>query len=249
MTQQEDALFLARLSDLEARVLKYKSAEFSHFCDPHQRGLFSKEYQPSPFVQTLVWGGLPDSERIMIGLFPDFQEPDAALFPISAVKITGTGRCGHRELMGSILGLGIKRETLGDILPFENFAYVLCEQSMADFLLLHLTRVGRENVKLELADPAALQLPERKFKLIEGTVASLRLDGVLALALGQSRTQICEYIKAGLVNRNWECENNSSCRIEEGDVLSVRRFGRLEVDAILGDTKKGRIRLRIKRYI
>lgn len=248
-TGDADALFLARTEDLEQSVLKYKSPVFSHFLDPHQRGVYLKQHKPSPFVNVLLWGGHKDAERVVLGIFPDFQEPEAALFPISAIRITGTGNAGHRELLGSLLSLGIKREMVGDLLPFEGFAYVFCHEKIAAFVLSSLERVGRERVQCEAVPFEGLTLPERKFRLVEGTVASLRLDCVLSLALGESRAKVCEYIAGELVNINWETACSPSRTVCEGDVLSVRRFGRMELAEVGHETKKGRVHISVKRYI
>ncbi len=246
--EQEDELFLARLEDMQSQTLKRKTPQFSAFCDPHQLGLV-RHLSLSPFVTVRTWGGHADCERAMVGIFPDFQEPDEALFPISAICVKGTGGAGHRELLGSLMGLGIKRETIGDIFSLPQQAFIFATQTMADYICMNLDRVGREHVTAEAVMPADVCLPERAFRLMEGTLASLRLDCVVAFVMGVSRAKASAYIAGDLVSINWEPCGNSSAQVKEGDLLSIRRFGRVALASVAGETKKGRIRVMMKRYL
>lgn len=242
-------MFLSRLEDLARAAEKYKSSQFTKFVSPHERVVFEQFLPASPFVSAMAWGGAQDCERCIIGFFPDFIEPCEALFPISALRIKAAGEPGHREVLGSVLGMGIERNLLGDIYPEPEGAVLFCLDSISEFIRLNLSRIGRQRAHVEETEASALILAPRQTKEISGAVSSLRLDGVLSMAAGRSRAKTQEMIAAGRVEVNWTAEENPSCILKEGDMLSVRGFGRMRLAAVLGETKKGRIRIVIKQYI
>lgn len=246
---EEDRLLLSRMQDAARATEKYKSPQFTKFISPHERVVFECFGEVSPFVNTMVWGGTKDCERSVIGFFPDFTEPCEALFPVSALRICAPESLGHREVLGSVLGLGIERSLLGDIFPQEDGAVLFCLESIGDFIRMNLSRVGRMHVAVQETDITKLHIAPKETREISGTVASLRLDSVLGLAVGKARAKAQEMIGAGLVQLNWTVEENPSCAVSEGDMLSARGFGRMKIVSVLGETKKGRIRIVIEQYI
>ena len=242
----EDRLALRRFQDLEELCIKRKSPQFSAFLDPKEVMLFEKVYKPSAFVKTSVFGGYSDAERKVAGFFPDFWDDDFSEFPISVIKITGFGDYGHRDFLGSILGLGIKRSTLGDIVIDGGNGYVFALDTVCDFLMMNITKIGRQNVSCDLESVENVNLPPREFDETFGTVASLRLDAVVALAIKGSRSKAVSLIEKELVSINWSPVTNPAKTVSEGDVLSVRGFGRVRIGEIYGESKKGRIKIMLK---
>lgn len=245
----EDRLFLSRTADLAKAAEKYKSPQFTKFISPHERTLFEQSGAVSPFVNVMAWGGAEECERSVIGFFPEFVEPIKELFPVRALCLEAPKELGHREILGSVLGLGIERCLIGDILPEEKEAILFCLDSIADFIRMNLTRVGRQKITVRETELSELVLKPKQTKEISGTVASLRMDSILGLALGKSRAKVQELIAAGMVQRNWMTEENPSRSVSEGDVFSARGFGRMKLTQVEGETKKGRIRIRIEQYI
>lgn len=245
----DDRLFLRRIEDCAKATEKYKTAQFTKFVSPHECAVFRQFADISPFVLPLVWGGWEQAERCIIGFFPDFADPAEEHFPICALRITAMQEIGHREILGSVLGLGIERFLIGDILPQEKEAVLLCLDSIADFIQMNLTHVGRQKVSVQTINLSEMTLAPKQMKEISGTVASLRLDSVLGLAMGKSRTKAHDFIAAGLVQKNWLTEENPSCMVAEGDILSVRGMGRMKLSEVQGISKKGRIWVVIEQYI
>ena len=246
----DDLLFLRRVDDFAKATEKYKSPQFTRFISPHERVLFEQNADTSPFVTAMIWGGDTQCERCVIGFFPDFCEPLETLFPICALRVEAPQALEHREILGSVLGLGIERCLIGDIvMTKEKNAVLFCMDSIADFIRMNLVRVGRQKVRVETADLSEIVLSPKQTKEISGTVASLRLDSVVGLATGRSRTKAQEMIEASLVQKNWMTEENPSCIVSEGDIFSVRGVGRMRLSQVQGETKKGRIRIRIEQYI
>jgi len=247
MTQLEEKLLLARLADLEKGAERGKKPCFSRFLDPAEIAVFEKQMRPrTPYM---LWGGYADSERKMVGFFPDFLEPDEAEFPISALRLTAAEDLGHRTVLGYLMGLGIERNLVGDVAMEEGGTVVFVCSSIADYLQMNLTKAGRTRLRIESVPCDEVHLLPKQFMPIGGTVSSLRLDCVLGLLTGVSRSGADELIKKEMVSLNHSVCTRGSVTVAEGDVISVRRFGRAEVSEILGETKKGRIRMTLKKYI
>ncbi|MBE7021802.1 MAG: RNA-binding protein [Ruminococcaceae bacterium] len=247
MAQLDEKMLLARLKDLEHGAEHGGKPCFSRFLDPREMALFKRAMHPrQPFM---LWGGYPDSERQMLGFFPDYMEPVEDVFPIRALRLSAGEKLEHRTVLGSLMGLGIERNLIGDVAMEEEGAVIFVCESIADFLLLNLTKAGRMRLHVSEAAADSLAILPRQFKIISGTVASLRLDCVLGLLTGMSRSATEELLKKEMVCVNHSICSRGAALVSAGDVLSVRRFGRAEVAEIFGETKKGRIRINLKKYI
>jgi len=147
-----------------------------------------------------------------------------------------------------LIGCGIIRDKIGDILCGDGLAVVFVKSELAEFIVSQMTKVGREGVKIEC--PFVGELPVmHTFKPISGTVASARLDAVLKVLLGSSREQAAELIRMSLVNVNHQSCQSVSITLHEGDLLSVRGRGRFIIDDLSGTSAKGRIILRARKYV
>ena len=244
-----DREWISRCEDFEQSVLRYKSVRFSHFVTPHDLAVFTNQFKPSAFVSVMSYGGTDDAERVMVGFFPEFTEPDKLLFPISPILISGVSGLTHRDILGAVLGLGIKRDMIGDIFVEEDRAIVMCESSISDFLLYQLKTVGRKKVEVSLCPEDISVSLSHPFSVFRAVVASLRLDAVVSAAAHLSRSEAQELILAEGVNVNFCVVTDTSKKISEGDVLSLKRHGRFVLEAVTGETKKGRISVNLKKYI
>ena len=245
----QDGEWLSRCEDFEQSVLKYKSVRFSHFVSPHDLALFVKRYQLSPDVKFMSYGGSEDAERVILGFFPDFLEIENKDFPIVPLKISNLGTLNHRDVLGAILGLGIKREMVGDIYFDDGFAFIMCEKTAADYILYNLKTVGRQNVDVVACELHETFSLEHKFEEFNVIVASTRLDAVVSTAARMSRNDASRHILSENVNLNFMTEENPDKKVVPGDVISIRHHGRFLIDDAIGETKKGRIILKIKKYI
>ena len=150
----------------------------------------------------------------------------------------------HRDYLGALMGLGIERAKIGDIVTEDQGlrSHLFLAGELAEYVAANLCGVGRYTVSLEQRDWSQLNLSGRKdFDEVRLTVSSLRLDCVLAAALRCSRGKALEMIRAGIVSVNWEKCGSASAELGEGDTLSVKGFGRLQLRTVFGETKKGRI--------
>ncbi len=248
-TYSQDAEWLCRCEDFERYVQKYKCARFSHFISPHDEAVFRTHYRCSADVSCMTWGGTDDAERVMLGFFPDFLSPDASDFPIETLEIKNAGGTTHRDILGALIGLGIKRETLGDIYFDEDRAYVMCERAAAEYILYNLETVGRKKVEVQVAPQGSTFSLKHQFKMIRVTVSALRLDAVLAAIVPMSRSDAAKAISQEYVNVNFTAAQSPDKRLSEGDVISVRHKGRFVLTTVAGETRKGRTVIEVKKYI
>lgn len=248
-TDKEDKLILSRAED----ALKITEQRFSvhtvGFLNPHQRSLILKNIYPRQDVKMFFEGGYEDAERTLFISAPEYEEVDIASI-LKVIKISGrdVDKLTHRDYLGSLMGLGITRENIGDILVSESGALVFVKAEIAEYILINLEKIGRHGIKTELCDSKEIEIPKPKIKEIKGTVSSLRLDAVLSLGLGISRARAVELIGQGLVYLNWEVSESVSLQINEGDLISARGFGRMRLMEIGGLTRKGRTGIVIEKF-
>lgn len=150
----------------------------------------------------------------------------------------------HRDILGAFMGLGCERDILGDIIFVPAGAQFVADKTFNSYILDNLTQIGAAPVQLTNIDFSELEAKEEKIKLISATVAALRLDAEAAAGYGVSRPRMADEIKGQNVKVNWKDAKNASQTVAEGDVISFRSRGRVEVAEIRGTTKKAGLVLR-----
>lgn len=248
-TDKDDKLILSRATDAVRAAERNYDVKAIGFLNPHARSLIMKNILPPVDVKMTFEGGYADAERTMLVCCPEYLDVEIDGI-LSVIKIYGRelGGLTHRDYLGSLMGLGITRENIGDILVSENGAFVFIRSEIADYVMNNLDKIGRKGIKKELCRCKDADIPEPKFREIGGTVPSLRLDALTALAAGVSRAKAAELISQGLVSLNFEVAESVSLQMSEGDLISVRGFGRTRLERIGNLTKKGRISVTLLRY-
>ena len=222
--------------------------------------------------QAWFWGGYPEAERACLFLLPDYllaclpngrvtAEDGANLLELLAedvseavcsVRVKGSGyrTLSHRDYLGSILGLGLERDALGDVaVQNEHEAVVFCSQKIAHFLTVNLEKVASDTVHCLPYTVDGQFTDGRRYRPISDTVASQRLDCVIAALTNLSRDDAQRLIRAGLVEVEFEPEERVDCHLTPPATLSVRGYGRFILRAFDGETRKGRLRLRADQLI
>jgi RNA-binding protein YlmH len=167
---------------------------------------------------------------------------------IEALQKKFSEKLSHRDYLGSILNLGIERSKLGDILVEEDYAILFVQNSLKDFMLEELTRIRHTSVMVTEVDVDEFSY-QPKTKEIQGTVSSLRLDSLLALAFASSRSKLVAYIEGGKVFVNGKLITSNGYQIKEDDIVSVRGLGRFQFKETMSQTKKGRYYVTIHLYV
>ncbi len=242
-------LLTSKISDLSRLCLKNGYPAFSKFLDATQKARVSGVKAPG--CTYFSFGGYAEAERTIMGCFPDGYYDEAVyrqMFPLCMLELLPSDPQGltHRDYLGSLMGLGISRECIGDIVVTEEQAYVFCIEDIAEFLLTNLDKIGRCSVKVKICDGA--KLPEKKLQRLSVTVASDRIDCIIAQVRGCSRNQAEELIRTGRVMVNYLPSEDGSKRLKPGDTVSVRGFGKFIYTGSLGETKKGRLKINYDLY-
>ncbi len=231
-----------RALDLARRADKYAAPVNTAFLTPAEqaqlRAFFARER-----IEAVFRGGGEDCERCAAFFLPAWQEEDALDISgaIAALEITcAFGSPGHRDYLGAILALGVRRECLGDIRVQGSTAWVFCLASIAPYLCTNLESVGRCGVKVRQLALSDVPAPERHTRQVRFTVRSLRLDSVLAGAFGLSRGAAASAVAQGLVSVNYLPCGKPDRQVVPGDVLSLRGRGRATVGEPGGRTRKDR---------
>ena len=196
-------------------------------------------------------GGFERAERRMLLFLPDWQEEADASDAMAFLRAAWheSEHPTHRDLLGSLMALGVERETLGDILVSEGSADLIVSAGVAQYLLDNWTGAGRTALRLTAIGADALRVPEQKVKEIRDTVATLRLDAVTAAGFSMSRSKAAELIAAGRVQKNYREVTKGDASVAQGDVISARGLGKFEVAEVGGLSKKGRTGILLRRYL
>lgn len=235
--------FQKRLCDLADNTIRTNRQSSTPFLTPAESSEALKYLRMRHDITYIFSGGFDGAERVRLFFLPDYISEDS--FPLNENITAIYAKCpfgnpSHRDWLGSLMGLGIKRETVGDILALGDEGYILCTPQIAGFICDNLTRIGRLGVKCREVPLSDIRVPEPVFDVVSGTVASLRADTVLSLAFGISRTKAAELIRDGKFSLDHIEELCISREISEGMLLSLRGFGRARLAGIGGISKKGR---------
>ncbi len=194
------------------------------------------------------YGGYEDANRVMLGCFPDWAENIE--FPITAVtaEFRKVDALTHRDVLGSLMALGLKRETVGDILIEEGRAVIFLCSENADYVISQISKIGRVGVALKIG--CVHPLPKTGEMIEQSvTVASERLDCVVSALIGVSRNKALEKIEQSLVTVNSVVTEKVTARVTDGDIISVRSKGKFIIESIQNKTKKDRLILKYKKYV
>lgn len=212
--------------------------------------------------------GNADPLRCCLGLFPSYYfdgsaisntsyavvsgENTAEQFPIKAVTFTfrKEDSVTHRDVLGSLMALGIERDTVGDIFVTDGKAAVFVYEKVAPLISDSITKIGRVGVLVQTGTEAGFTLPARKYEELRFSVASMRLDNIVRCVAGTSRAGAVEkYITPQLVTLNGTVCTDVSKQLSEGDVFSVRGKGKFVLQCIGETGRKGNIHITVKKYI
>ena len=243
----------ARLEDMCELAGKRGRPVFSLFFNDRE------QYDAMTFLKgrndvfPVFWGGNSACSRKMLRLSdraPDNESfDDFPIYPLT-LSFRKADKPGHRDFLGAFMGLGIKRETVGDIFVGEGAAAVFCTKTARDMISDGITAVGRIGVSVSdgISDAAGAAIVPAGFSDLTVNTSSMRTDCVVSAITGLSREKSAAFIRSGSVMLNYEECLNVSRNVSEGDILTLRGYGKLVVGGS-GATRKGRIRLDLKKYI
>jgi RNA-binding protein YlmH len=250
--EKEEQLLRKRILEL-ARTADNKGINtLTDFLNLNEQSIFFSMKNELPNVNYELFGGYSDAERKVLCFYGD-DSVKAFSDYITCIRILPLNKkfsddLSHRDFLGAILNLGIDRSKIGDILVKEKEGYVFCESVISYFIMDSLDKVKHTNIRCELVSE---DTPEIKpnFKEIRGTVSSVRLDSVIAVAFQTSRNSILGLIAGGKVFVDGRLVESNSYMLKENETISVRGYGKFIYKGIQNQSKKGRFYVTILKYI
>jgi photosystem II S4 domain protein len=241
-----------RVLDQAEQAIKTWEVVCTEFLSPPELADVQQMFSRLTDVQFVAWGGYPQAERQRAAISRSEIPLDTAQVEVAALEIAGNflfDPASHRDFLGALLGTGIVREKVGDIIVLgERGAQAIVVPEMVDFLAISLTQVRSVLVKTQRIELGELKVREPKKKEMTTVEASMRLDAVASAGFGMSRSKMADLINAGDVRVNWKEITQASHALKTGDLVAIRGKGRLEIGEV-AVTKKDRYRVQLTRLI
>ena len=251
----EEKLFLAKFNDKAMECDKKCILTNTDFMDMHMHSV-AKSVRLQGDVRVIFYSPFSDCERVLAIFLPEYIEAAGenelkSYFrenpyddPVRVIRVTKdkfSPSLTHRDYLGALMALGIKREMTGDIIVDGDGCYIVCLEKTAAYIKENLLSAGRATLKTEIIDYYALDAERNDTKKeVTFTVSSLRLDSVVKNGFNLSRTDAAEKITQGLVYVNDIQAQKIDKKIFEGDKIVLRHSGRFLIKDCSGRTKKGR---------
>jgi photosystem II S4 domain protein len=243
---------LSRIIDRAEQAIRTWEPVTTDFLSPPELSAAQALFEPLSDVHTIASGGYPQAERQRLAIARSEVPLDEQSVPLAALSIAGNflfDTASHRDFLGSLLGTGLVRDKVGDIIVLgERGAQAIVVPELAEFLTTSLVQVRSVPVKTQIIALSELRVREPKKKEITTVEASMRLDAIASAGFGMSRSKMAELITQGDVRVNWKPITQSSRNVETGDLIAIRGKGRLEIGEVVV-TKKQRYRVQLTRWV
>lgn len=248
----EDRVLLAKLWDKISSGIRKNVPANTCFLSPREQEMARFLFGQAEGI--LFFGGYGDAERKMLVYLPDYLDESYLMedqSPLVCLRASfyENDSLSHRDFLGALMGAGIARETVGDINVGTGCCDLLVSAEIAPYVLQNLTDAGRTKLHIQKIDLKDISIPQALTQQIRDTVASLRLDSVVATGFRMGRSQAAQYIAAGKVAIDGlPCEKPDRT-VAEGQKISLRGAGKILLKTVGSQTKKGRITVVIDRYM
>ncbi len=244
---------IQRLKELADRSYNSGQFVFTDFLSVAELALYYDNEAEFGYAHPTLSGGCEVSERKMIRFGSEEDLGYTQDFPIKALRITPLAdkfadELNHRDFLGALMNLGIKREMLGDIFVWDKSACVFCKESITEYIIDNLSRVKHTSVRVEVTtDTDDIAINEMQDRIIQ--VSSQRIDAVIAKVYNLSRQEALNMFPAGLIYLNGRSCTENARQLKPGDVISARGKGKFEYAEEMNLSKKGKLNCRVRIYV
>lgn len=228
---------------------KNYDVRYTEFLNPYEIRNAVAILNSNSNIKYTIDGGYDQAERSMIYIYPFFMEYEDIEDSLRFIQIEGNFKfknISHKDYLGALMNLGIKREKVGDIIIHENFCQVVVSNDICDFIIMNLDKVSRNNVAVKEISKEDIIYNSPNYKEVSFTASSDRLDCVISGLYNISRQDSAKYINGEKVHVNYEKITSVSKVVRENTLISVRGKGRAIVSEIGDLTKKGKIKIKAK---
>lgn len=255
---EEDRLLVSKMLDQIALCSKRNKIQNTNFLDSRQKLLLEKVLKSNKIENYIIFGGFEDAERNVIIFYPEkwtkeiVEKNYSSVMQVVEVLLPNDlrGKYTHRDYLGGLMKLGLKREKIGDIVVWEEGAHIIVLNEIVPFLEQHLSTLIRfQKSQISIKEINEIHKCVINKEEIEIIVSSTRLDNIVSELCKTSRTKAEEIIRAERVFVNYETVTKDSKTISVGDKITIRGKGKFEIIEQVGNTKKGRTILKLQKYI
>lgn len=251
----EERMALARVLDQMERAEQRSIPCATQFLTPAQRAAAEPLLNACGHPKHLFFGGYEDAERTVCVFLPDWLEPEDFVsgddLPLGAVEAAFPAGASltHRDILGGLMGTGLTREKIGDILVLDGRAQIVALTEAVPIILSQFDQAGRYRLRLRALAVGDLTPAPVQVRLVHDTVATLRLDAVLSSGFSIARGKAADLISGGRVSVNHRECTKADKAVAEGDVLTCRGLGKCILKTVGSASRKGRVMIEIERYV
>ena len=244
--RQDEHPFIDLVADWLEQVSFQYAPYLTEFLDPRQAYILETLVRQETDLKFKFFGGYGAAERVRCMIYPEYYEPqqeefEIVLFEINYPKKFAT--LSHGKILGTLIGSGMKREMFGDIISDGENWQVFVAKEVASYLHMQVNKIGNVSVRLDMKNYTEIITPKDGWSQEQTTVSSLRLDTVISTVFNISRQRSKQLIESGKIKINWVETQRPDFMLDLLDIVSIRGFGRIQLQGIEGKTKKEKIRL------
>lgn len=256
--KEEDRLLVAKMLDQVSLCKKRNKLQHTDFLDKRQVHILEKAIHRMDIQNYVIYGGFEEAERQIIFFYPEnwsqkiIEKNYDSVMQVIRILLPNDlkGNYAHKDYLGGLMKLGLKREKIGDIVVWEEGADMIVLNEMIPFLEQHLTTLTRfQKAQIKVVSILELHPVNLQKQEIEIIVSSMRLDNIVSELSKTSRTKAEEIIRQERVILNYETITKDSKLVKIGDKLTIRGKGKFEIREQVGNTKKGKHVIRIGKYV
>lgn len=240
-----------KIADKAIYVNKNYVSQVTEFTNPYAAELsipIIRNYD----VKYELFPSFEHGERKVFILYPDYLEGINKDEYISGLRIYNRSKfknLDHKDYLGALMSLGIDRSRTGDIYVYEDYADVVLHSDISDYIIYNLDKIGHNKIEVEKIKIDQVNFKEQEHIILNINSSSMRIDNVVKHLSNKSRETASDMIRAGNVKVNYQVVERIATEIEEGDMISISKFGRFKISKLSGITKSGKNKIEIKHYV
>lgn len=247
--RKEEAGFIDQVFGWMQQVENSYAPYLTVFLTPREAMIIQDLVATNPDLKVSFQGGYEKAERTRALIYPLYFKPQLSDFSLAVLEIRFPPKfadLSHGKILGSLMSAGIERDRIGDIITDGTDWHIILDESLQEYYIMHVRKIGNVGVSLEPIPMSALLESEEQWEELDIVASSLRLDTLLSKVYNFSRERAKRSVASGLVKVNFAEVDRPDMPVGVHDIVSLRKNGRFWIDHIDGMTRKDNYRLTIK---